>query len=105
MSCAGREKRTAAISDTPMNFFKMPKKVLSLEASLSLLFSPRAELPGVGVPDLDETADPASETRAEGVGEATGLDMVGGLSVASSGVGEELLELGFAIVQQRRPDE
>ena len=60
-----------------MNFLRMLKKVLSLDASLSLLFSPKAELPGVGVPDLDETVEPASETRAEWAGEAAGLDMFG----------------------------
>ena len=58
---------------------------MSLDASLSLLFSPRAELPGVGVPALDGSAEPASDARIDGAGEATGFDIVGGVSVDKGG--------------------
>jgi len=78
-SWAGREKRTAAMSETPMNlrarvstwlararvkaagshFFRMPTKVLSLLLS-SGIFSPMAA-PGPGVEALDDCSEAGAE--------------------------------------------
>ena len=97
---AGREKRTAAMSATPMNlrgacqssltrpkaeerldFFKMPRKVLSLPES-SWARSPSAELLEAGAEGVEVPEAWTSEPVAEGAGDSP-LDDEGMLCICS----------------------
>ena len=59
-----------------MNFLRMLRKVLSLDASSALVFPPRADS-GVGVPSRDDMADPASDAREEGEGDTPDRSLKG----------------------------